>query len=184
MSSSDVYHISPHGVPRCSFVPPWRSHRPSSTRRRISAPAQIAVSSAFTQRFTALRHPRPSASYMPAAIDSYVGQSTGPSSRSMAHPTPTIPPCMQKRRGSSPQGGNEVNSPKRSHVSFPLAPNDPKLSDCGGRRSLCGKAAGAGLRVGAQAVTPGAVRCSAWFDVAGASMELSHASQCLRAPPQ
>jgi hypothetical protein len=41
--------------------------------------------------------------------------------------------------------------------------NDPKLSDCGGRRSLCGKAAGAGLRVGAQAVTPGAVRCSAWL---------------------
>jgi hypothetical protein len=42
-------------------------------------------------------------------------------------------------------------------------PNDPKLSDCGGRRSLCGKVAGAGLRVGAQAVTPGAVRCSGLF---------------------
>ena len=46
-------------------------------------------------------------------------------------------------------------------------PNDPKLSDCGGRRSLCGKAAGAGLRAGAQAVTPGAVRCSAWLGVSG-----------------
>ena len=44
--------------------------------------------------------------------------------------------------------------------------NDPKLSDRGGRRSLCGKVAGAGLRAGAQAVTPGAVRCSAWFGVA------------------
>ena len=44
-------------------------------------------------------------------------------------------------------------------------PNDLKLSDCGGRRSLCGKVAG-GERseaVGAQAVTPGAVRCSAWL---------------------
>jgi len=46
------------------------------------------------------------------------------------------------------------------------SPNDPKLNDCGERRSLCGKAAGAGLRAGAQAVTPGAVRCSAWFGVA------------------
>ena len=46
-----------------------------------------------------------------------------------------------------------------------VTPNDPKLSDGGGRRSLCGKAAGAGLRVGAQAVTPGAVRCSAWLGV-------------------
>jgi len=47
-------------------------------------------------------------------------------------------------------------------------PNDPKLSDCGGRRSLCGKVAG-GERseaAGAQAVTPGAVRCSAWLGVA------------------
>ena len=48
-----------------------------------------------------------------------------------------------------------------------MPPNDPKLSDCGGRRSLCGKVAGAGLRAGAQAVTPGAVRCSAWLGVAG-----------------
>ena len=46
------------------------------------------------------------------------------------------------------------------------SPNDPKLSDCGGRRSLCGKVAGVGLRAGAQAVTPGAVRCSAWLAVA------------------
>ena len=48
------------------------------------------------------------------------------------------------------------------------SPNAPKLSDCGGRRSLCGKAAG-GERseaAGAQAVTPGAVRCSAWLGVA------------------
>lgn len=45
--------------------------------------------------------------------------------------------------------------------------NDRKLSDCGGRRSLCGKVAGAGLRVEAQAVTPGAVRCSAWLGVSG-----------------
>jgi hypothetical protein len=36
-------------------------------------------------------------------------------------------------------------------------PNDPKLSDCGGRRSPCGKAAGAKV-VGAWAVTPGAAR--------------------------
>ena len=49
-----------------------------------------------------------------------------------------------------------------------MTPNDQKLSDCGGRRSLCGKVAG-GERseaVGAQAVTPGAVRCSAWLGVA------------------
>ena len=46
--------------------------------------------------------------------------------------------------------------------------NDPKLSDGGGRRSLCGKVAG-GERseaAGAQAVTPGAVR-SAWFGDVG-----------------
>ena len=36
--------------------------------------------------------------------------------------------------------------------------NDPKLSDCGGWRDSCA----AGLR-GAGAVTPGAVRCSAWL---------------------
>ena len=41
-------------------------------------------------------------------------------------------------------------------------PNDPKLSDCGGRRGSCA----AGLR-GAGAVTPGAVRCSAWLGVSG-----------------
>ena len=46
-----------------------------------------------------------------------------------------------------------------------VPPNDPKLSDCGGRRSPCGKAAGAKV-VGAWAVTPGAVRCSAWLGVA------------------
>ena len=40
-------------------------------------------------------------------------------------------------------------------------PNDPKLSDSGGRRGSCA----AGLR-GAGAVTPGAVRCSAWLGVA------------------
>ena len=53
-------------------------------------------------------------------------------------------------------------------------PNDPKLSDCGGRRSLCGKAAG-GERseaVGAPAVTPGAVRCSAWL---GARLDSEYA---------
>ena len=48
-----------------------------------------------------------------------------------------------------------------------MSPNDPKLSDCGGRRSLCGKVVGAGLRVGAQAVTAGAVRCSASLGVSG-----------------
>ncbi len=40
-------------------------------------------------------------------------------------------------------------------------PNDPKLSDCGVRRGTCmvgGKAAAE-----AGAVTPGAVRCSAWL---------------------
>ena len=48
-------------------------------------------------------------------------------------------------------------------------PNDPKLSDGGGWRGCCGKAAGArwakvaGWCVAA-AVTAGAVRCSAWLD--------------------
>ncbi len=50
-------------------------------------------------------------------------------------------------------------------------PNDPKLSDCGGRRAGCGKAAGAGWAKAAgwcvaASVTPGAVRCSAWLGVA------------------
>ncbi len=40
--------------------------------------------------------------------------------------------------------------------------NDPKLSDCGGRRGSCA----VGLR-GAGAVTPGAVRCSAWLGDVG-----------------
>ena len=47
------------------------------------------------------------------------------------------------------------------------SPNDPKLSDCGGRRGSCmvgGKAA-----VEAATVTPGAVRCSAWL---GARLDL------------
>ena len=44
-----------------------------------------------------------------------------------------------------------------------VATNDLKLSDCGWRRSLCGEAAG-GEVAGAQAVTPGAVRCSAMVD--------------------
>jgi hypothetical protein len=42
-----------------------------------------------------------------------------------------------------------------------LAPS-PKLSDCGGRCSPCGKVAGAQV-VGARAVTLGAVRWSAWL---------------------
>ena len=62
-------------------------------------------------------------------------------------------------------------APRRRASSFHPA-NDPKLSDCGGRRSLCGKAAGAGLRAGAQAVTPGAVRCSAWFGAVRASIRV------------
>ena len=41
----------------------------------------------------------------------------------------------------------------RSNGKF-FGPNDPKLSDCGGRCSLCGKAARAGLWAGAPAVTP------------------------------
>ena len=49
-------------------------------------------------------------------------------------------------------------------------PNDPKLSDCGGRRAGCGKAAGAGWAKAAgwcvaASVTRGAVRCSAWLGV-------------------
>ena len=48
-----------------------------------------------------------------------------------------------------------------------MTPNDPKLSDCGGRRAGCGEVAG-GERseaAGAASVTPGAVRCSAWLGV-------------------
>ena len=41
----------------------------------------------------------------------------------------------------------------RSNGKF-FGPNDPKLSDCGGWCSLCGKAARAGLWAGAPAVTP------------------------------
>ena len=40
-------------------------------------------------------------------------------------------------------------------------PNDTKLSDCGARRGLCG--ASEARRSEAQAVTRGAVRCSAWL---------------------
>jgi len=40
-------------------------------------------------------------------------------------------------------------------------PNDPKLSDCGGRRGSC--MAGGKAAVEAATVTPGAVRCSAWL---------------------
>ncbi len=47
------------------------------------------------------------------------------------------------------------------HMWRALRSNDLKLSDCGGRRGSCA----VGLR-GAGAVTPGAVRCSAWFGVA------------------
>ena len=49
-----------------------------------------------------------------------------------------------------------------------------RLSDCGGRRSPCGKAAGAGLRVGAWAVTPGAVRCSAGLGDMGKTVGREH----------
>ena len=51
-----------------------------------------------------------------------------------------------------------------SFIGTHVRPNDSKLSYCGGRRSLCGKAAGA--KVGGREhrlLTPGAVRCSAWF---------------------
>jgi len=40
-------------------------------------------------------------------------------------------------------------------------PNDPKLSDCGGRRGSC--MAGGKAAAEAATVTPGAVRCSAWL---------------------
>lgn len=47
------------------------------------------------------------------------------------------------------------------------SPNDPKLSDRGTRRGLCAGEGGWGAKaVGAQAVTCGAVRCSAWSAVA------------------
>src|SRR5712671_3939721 len=49
------------------------------------------------------------------------------------------------------------------------SPNDPKLSDLGVRRGTCmvgGKAAAE-----AGAVTHGAVRCSAWLDVAGVAAD-------------
>ena len=46
-------------------------------------------------------------------------------------------------------------------------PNDPKLSDRGARRGLCAGEGGWGRRRWeAQAVTCGAVRCSAWLGVA------------------
>ena len=52
------------------------------------------------------------------------------------------------------------------------SPNDPELSDCGGRRAGCGKATGAGWAKAAgwsvaASVTPGPVRCSAWLGVSG-----------------
>ena len=68
-------------------------------------------------------------------------------------------PCHAKREEREYKDINNFSFHGRAAQS----PNDPKLSDCGGRRSLCGKVAGAGLRAGAQAVTPGAVRCSVWF---------------------
>ena len=46
-----------------------------------------------------------------------------------------------------------------------VAPNDPKLSDCGARRAGC--VVGERRRPEAASVTRGAVRCSAWFGVAG-----------------
>ena len=55
------------------------------------------------------------------------------------------------------KSGREASLNKKRVVT----PNDPKLSDCGGRRGTCmvgGKAAAE-----AGAVTHGAVRCSAWF---------------------
>ena len=74
-------------------------------------------------------------------------------------------------------GENAPANPKTSNsISRPLAllicsikfmedvcyaPNDPKLSERGGRRDAC--AAGS---AGAGSVTPGAVRCSAWLGVA------------------
>ena len=54
------------------------------------------------------------------------------------------------------------------HVAFhsecAKAPNDPKLSDCGGRRGCC--MAGGKAAAEAATVTPGAVRRSAWLGVA------------------
>jgi hypothetical protein len=72
--------------------------------------------------------------------------------------------CPRNQSETSAGIGNKLLGSLRRR---PQWPNDPKLSDCGGRRSLCGKAAGAGLQVEAQAVTPGAVRCSAWFGDVG-----------------
>jgi hypothetical protein len=67
---------------------------------------------------------------------------------------------------SSPLGAGIALNPlcsRRARRISVFRPNDPKLSDCGGRRSLCGKVAGGehSEAVGAQAVTPGAVRWSA-----------------------
>ena len=44
-----------------------------------------------------------------------------------------------------------------------MTPNDPKLSDGGGRQPGCGDADGVAAAVGAAGMTPGAVRCSAWL---------------------
>ena len=44
------------------------------------------------------------------------------------------------------------------------SPNDPKLSDGGGRRDCCAGEGGEGAKAEeAAGVTPGAVRCSAWL---------------------
>ena len=44
-----------------------------------------------------------------------------------------------------------------------MTPNDPKLSDGGGRQPGCGDTDGVAAAVGAAGMTPGAVRCSAWL---------------------
>ena len=69
----------------------------------------------------------------------------------------------------------------RNNAAESSSPNDLKLSDCGGRRGGCSGR----RRRGAAAVTPGAVRCSAWLDVAAiarAALEVAEEfpSRCMR----
>ena len=61
------------------------------------------------------------------------------------------------------------NARQRNHHGLVIGkdartPNDPKLSDCGGRRGTCMLGGKAAAKAGA--VTHGAVRCSAWLGVA------------------
>ena len=55
------------------------------------------------------------------------------------------------------------------------SPNDPKLSDGGGRQPGCGDTDGVAAAVGAAGMTTVAVRCSAWLgdDLFGSSIAIS-----------